>query len=59
MLQADGGDLEFVDYVDGVVQLRLKGACHGCPSASITLKDGIEARLKERFPDIVGVESVQ
>lgn len=58
VLQADGGDVEFVDYVDGVVKLRLRGACSGCPSAAVTLHQGIEARLKEKLPDVIGVEAV-
>ena len=57
-LQADGGDVELVDVVDGVVQLRLVGACHGCPSAQITLHQGIEHFLKERIPEVTRVESV-
>ena len=57
-LQADGGDVELVDFIDGVVQVRLKGACHGCPSAAITLHHGIERFLKERIPEVTGVEAV-
>jgi Fe-S cluster biogenesis protein NfuA len=57
-LQADGGDVELVDVVDGVVQLRLVGACHGCPSAAVTLHRGIEAYLKDRVPEVISVESV-
>lgn len=57
-LQMDGGDVELVDVVDGVVQLRLVGACHGCPSAQITLHQGIERFLKERIPEVTRVESV-
>ncbi len=57
-LQADGGDVELVDVVDGVVQLRLVGACHGCPSATVTLHRGIERYLKERVPEVISVESV-
>jgi Fe-S cluster biogenesis protein NfuA len=57
-LQADGGDVELVDVVDGVVQVRLKGACHGCPSAAITLHQGIERFLKEKIPEVVKVEAV-
>jgi Fe-S cluster biogenesis protein NfuA len=57
-LQADGGDVEVVDVVDGVVQLRLKGACHGCPSAAVTLHHGIERFLKDRIPEVTAVESV-
>ena len=57
-LQADGGDVELVDFVDGVVQLRLKGACHGCPSAAVTLHHGIERFLKDRIPEVTAVEAV-
>ena len=57
-LQADGGDVELVDVVDGVVQLRLTGACHGCPCAAQTLQHGIERYLKERVPEVIRVESV-
>ncbi len=58
-LQADGGDIELVDVVDGVVTVRLKGACGSCPSALMTLKHGVEARLKEQIPEVVRVESVK
>jgi Fe-S cluster biogenesis protein NfuA len=54
----DGGDVEYVGYKDGIVRLRLKGACHGCPSAAITLKLGIEHRLKQQFEEILAVEAV-
>lgn len=54
----DGGDVTFAGYSDGVVQLRLRGACSGCPSARMTLKMGIESRLRELFPEIVAVEAV-
>ena len=55
-LQADGGDVELVDVVDGVVKVRLKGACSGCPMSMMTLKNGIENYLKERIPEIKSVE---
>lgn len=55
MLQADGGDVEFVDYLNHYVTVRLVGACHGCPHATMTLKHGIEARLIEEYPEILGV----
>jgi len=58
VLQADGGDVELVDIVGGVVKVRLKGACHGCPMATVTLKGGIEVALKERIPAVERVESV-
>jgi Fe-S cluster biogenesis protein NfuA len=58
-LKADGGDVELVEVTDNnLVKVRLKGACHGCPMAQITLKNGIEAHLKRKVPDIKGVESV-
>ena len=53
MLQADGGDLEFIDFFHRIVTVRLTGACEGCPHANITLKNGIEAKLVEQFPDEV------
>ena len=58
-LQSDGGDVEFVSLSeDGVVSVRLKGACGSCPMALMTLKMGIEAQLKESYPDIKEVVSV-
>lgn len=57
-LQADGGDVEFVDFVDGVVKVRLQGACCGCPMSQMTLKNGIEQMLKKDVPGIKSVESV-
>lgn len=57
-LQADGGDIELVDVVDGVVKVRLKGACGSCPSALMTLKHGVEAKLKEDIPEVTSVEAV-
>jgi Fe-S cluster biogenesis protein NfuA len=57
-LQADGGDVELVDVKDGVVSVRLKGACSGCPMSTMTLKNGIERFLKEKLPtvkEVVGV----
>jgi Fe-S cluster biogenesis protein NfuA len=57
-LQADGGDVELVDVTDGVVKLKLKGACGGCPMASMTLKNGIERILKEQLSEVKQVVSV-
>ncbi len=57
-LQADGGDVEFVDFVDGIVKVRLRGACSGCPGAVMTLKMGVERVIRESVPDIKGVEAV-
>ena len=53
MLQADGGDLEVVDYFNRVVSVRLTGACEGCPHANLTIQNGVEAKLVELFPDDV------
>ncbi|NLD94817.1 MAG: NifU family protein [Fibrobacter sp.] len=58
-LQADGGDIELVDVTaDGVVKVRLQGACHGCPGAAMTLKMGVERLLKSRIPEVTSVEKV-
>ena len=57
-LQADGGDVEFVEIVGDVVKVRLTGACGGCPMATITLKQGIEVHLKKMVPGVASVESV-
>ena len=57
-LQADGGDVELVDVSDGVVKLRLMGACGGCPMATMTLKAGIERVLKEEVPEVQEVVAV-
>ncbi len=58
-VQADGGDIELVDVTsEGVVQIRFHGACHGCPSSTMTLHMGIERNLRERVPEVTGVVSV-
>jgi Fe-S cluster biogenesis protein NfuA len=57
-LQADGGDVELVDVKEGIVSLRLKGACAGCPMSTLTLKNGIERVLKEEISDIKEVVAV-
>lgn len=57
-LQADGGDVELIGVEDGVVKVRLTGACGGCPMAQITLKAGIERRIKEAVPEVKSVEAV-
>lgn len=57
MLQADGGDVELVDVNEGVVTVRLKGACKGCPMSQMTLKNGIERMLKKEIPEIKAVVS--
>jgi Fe-S cluster biogenesis protein NfuA len=57
LVAQDGGDVLFLSYRAGIVELRLRGACAGCPSAERTLRDGIEARLRRSFPDLVEVVS--
>lgn len=58
-LQADGGDVSLVNIRDdGVVELQLKGACHGCPMAMITLKGGIERYLKQAVPGVKEVVAI-
>lgn len=57
-LQADGGDVELVDVIDGTVSVRLKGACNGCPMATMTLKQGIAQFLKEQVPEVKEVVAV-
>ena len=57
-LQADGGDVELVDVENGVVKVKLTGACSGCPMFQMTLKQGIESYVKKAIPEISSVESV-
>ena len=57
-VQMDGGDIQLVDVTDGVVKVRLVGACVGCPSSMMTLKMGIERAIRAQVPEIVSVESV-
>jgi Fe-S cluster biogenesis protein NfuA len=57
-LQRDGGDVELVEVQDGVVKVRLKGACGGCPMATVTLKQGIERTLKQLVADVKEVVAV-
>lgn len=58
-LNQDGGDLEFVDFKDGVVYIKLLGACMGCSSSDDTIKNSIEAMLLEEVPYVIGVEKVE
>jgi Fe-S cluster biogenesis protein NfuA len=55
-LQADGGDIELVSIDANVVYVRLVGACHGCPRAMMTLRMGVERRIREVVPEVEGVE---
>jgi Fe-S cluster biogenesis protein NfuA len=59
-LQGDGGDIEFVGFNEktGEVQVKLTGACNGCPMATVTLKQGVEARLMEELPEVKSVVAV-
>ena len=58
VLQADGGDVEYVGMVGDIVKVRLKGACSGCPMATLTLKNGIETIIKKKIPSVSSVEAV-
>lgn len=58
-VQSDGGDLELVDVTaEGIVRIRLHGACVGCPSSTMTLQVGIERNLRAHVPEVRGVEAV-
>ena len=58
-LRADGGDVELVEVTeDGIVKVRLQGACRGCPMSQMTLKLGIERTLKHEVPEVKEVQSV-
>jgi len=58
-VQSDGGDVELVEVTDeGIVKIRLHGACVGCPSSTITLQMGIERNIREKVPEITAVEQV-
>ena len=57
-LMADGGNVEVVELDGPIVRLRLQGACGSCPSSTMTLKMGIERRLREKIPEIAEVEAV-
>ncbi len=52
MLQNDGGDVQLIDVKEGVVTVKLQGACGGCPMATLTLKNGIEKALKQEIPEV-------
>lgn len=57
-LQSDGGDVDFIKFEDGIVYVKLLGACIGCASSDDTIKGGIEALLVEEVPGVIGVEQV-
>ena len=59
-VQADGGDIEFVGVTpDKIVQIRMHGACVGCPSSSVTLQSGIERNLRTHVPEIRGIAAIE
>jgi Fe-S cluster biogenesis protein NfuA len=58
LLQRDGGDIQLIDVVDGVVRVRLQGACGSCPMSTMTLKMGVEKQLKQELPEIKEVVAV-
>lgn len=57
-LENDGGNLEYIKFEDGIVYVRLLGACAGCSMIDVTLKDGIEAMLMDEIPEVLGVTRV-
>lgn len=57
-LQADGGNIQLVDVQEGVVKVRLTGACAGCPMSQMTMQWGVEQFLKKKVPEITKVEAV-
>ena len=58
MLQRDGGDIELVEVSDGIVKVRLTGACKGCPMSQMTLKQGVEKLLMKEVPGLKEVQAV-
>ncbi|MFA4904414.1 MAG: NifU family protein [Desulfobaccales bacterium] len=58
MLQRDGGDIELVEVTNGVVKVRLTGACKGCPMSQMTLKQGVEKMLLKEVPGLKEVQAV-
>lgn len=58
LLQRDGGDIELVEVTDGVVKVRLTGACKGCPMSQMTLKQGVERLLMKEVPGLTAVQAV-
>jgi Fe-S cluster biogenesis protein NfuA len=58
-LQADGGDIQLVDVEDGIVKVRLSGACSGCPMSAMTMSFGVETAIKEKVPEVKKVVTVR
>ncbi len=57
-LQRDGGDIELIDVQDGIVKVKLQGACGSCPMSMMTLKMGVEKQLKEEIPEVKEVVAI-
>ncbi len=57
-LQRDGGDIQLIDVTDGVVKVKLQGACGSCPMSAMTLKMGVERQLKQEIPEVKEVVAV-
>ncbi len=58
-LQRDGGDIEYVDFKEGIVYVRMLGACAGCAMIDSTLKDGVEQILMEEIPEVIEVKNIE
>ena len=58
LLQRDGGDIQLIDVSDGVVKVKLQGACGSCPMSAMTLKMGVEKQLKQEIPEIKEVVAI-
>lgn len=58
-IQSDGGDISFVDFKEGVVYVKLHGACSSCPISSIHLKMGIETHIKQQIPEVLELQAVE
>ena len=58
LLQRDGGDIQLIDVADGIVKVKLQGACGSCPMSAMTLKMGVEKQLKQELPEIKEVVAV-
>lgn len=57
-VQEDGGDIIYVGYEDGIVKLKMQGACTSCPSSVVTLKNGVQNMLQFYIPEVLGVEQI-
>ena len=57
-LEGDGGDIEFIKFEEGIVYVKLLGACQGCSLIDVTLKEGIEAMLMDEIPEVMGVTQI-